>query len=213
MTPTAALIRSKRRCSMMITDEHVELATVERMRDMLENVHDDYEVTHAYALFTTILCWVMQRIRTDGKSQTDLRARSVLDTLEKEPISDQPWQICTKGADDQQRVQGFPRCDLFPKFDGLTAATFLTALRNATAHGDARNIRPVNEGDILVGYEFRCSGCRESKRGRATWCGKIVLKRRDMQRIGIALADRFCKAIEDHRVGFKDVAQSIREEA
>lgn len=199
---------------MMITDEHMEWATVHRMRDMLENVHDDYKVTHTYALFTTILCWVMQRIRTNGADRIDQRAQSVLETLENEIISDQPWEIWTNDADDQQLVQDMPRRGPFPEFGGFTAARFLTTLRNATAHGDARNIRPVNRGGILVGHEFRCS---EKGQRRVTWHGKIVLERRDMKRIGIALADRYCKAFADPRDGgvdlyFKAEARSIRED-
>ena len=183
------------------------------MRDMLVNVHDDYKVTHTYALFTTILCWVMQRIRTNGAGRIDRRAQSVLGTLENELISDQPWGIWTIGANDQQLVQDIPRRGPFPEFDGFTAARFLTALRNATAHGDARNIRPVNRGGILVGHEFHCS---EKEKKRVIWRGNIVLERRDMQRIGIALADRYCEALADPRDGevsqyFEAEARSIRE--
>lgn len=197
----------------MITDEHMEWATVDRMRRMLTDVRGDYKVTHTYALFTTILCWVMQRIRTNDAGQIDRQAQSVLGTLEKEPISDKPWEICTRGADDQQLVQGFHRHGPFPDFDGFTAARFLAALRNATAHGDARNITPVNRGGILVGHEFSCS---EKKGGCETWSGKIVLKRRDMQRIGKALADCYCAALADRRNGgtdpnFEADARKIRE--
>ena len=201
---------------MMITDEDMEWATVDRMRGMLVKVHDDYKVTHTYALFTTILCWVIQRIRTSGAGRIERRAQSVLETLKNELISDQPWGIWTIGADDQQLVQDIPRRGPFPEFDGFTAARFLTALRNATAHGDARNIRPVNRGNILVGHEFHCSETDE--RRRVTWHGQIVLERRDMQRIGIALAVRYCEALADHRDGgvspdFEANARSIREEA
>ena len=98
---------------MMITDEHMEWATVHRMRDMLVNVHDDYKVTHTYALFTTILCWVMQRIRTNGNGRIDRRAQSVLETLEKELISDQPWEFPTIGATDQKWFKTFPDMALF----------------------------------------------------------------------------------------------------
>ena len=121
---------------MMITDEHMEWATVHRMRDMLVNVHDDYKVTHTYALFTAILCWVMQRIRTNGIGRIDRRAQSVLETLKNEFISDQPWGIWTIGANDQQMAQDIPRHGPFLEFDEFTAARFLTALRNATAHAD-----------------------------------------------------------------------------
>ena len=35
---------------MEITEDQIEWATVERMREMLVNVHDEYKVTHTYAL-------------------------------------------------------------------------------------------------------------------------------------------------------------------
>ena len=156
----------------------------------------------------------MQRIRTNGAGRIDRRAQSVLGTLENELISDQPWGIWTIGANDQQIAQDIPRHGPFLEFDEFTAARFLTALRNATAHGDARNIRPVNRGNILVGHEFHCS--EKNERRVVTWHGKIVLERRDMRRIGIALADRYCEALADLRDGevgqyFEAEAQSIRE--
>lgn len=200
---------------MMITDEHMEWATVDRMRQMLVNVHDDYKVTHTYALFTTILCWVMQRVRANGNEELDHRAQTVLAALEDEPVSAEPWGIFTTDADNGQSELEPPRLGPFTKFDGFTAARFLTALRNAVAHGDARNIRPVNRNEILVGHEFHCS---EKDRGQVIWRGRIVLERRDMRRIGVALADRFCEALAGSRgdnshASFKQEAQEIREAA
>ena len=64
-----------RETHMEITEDQMEWATVHRMREMLVNVHDKYKVTHTYALFTTILCWVMQRIRSSGIEDLDKRAR------------------------------------------------------------------------------------------------------------------------------------------
>ena len=178
---------------MRISQEQMEWATVDRMRDMLVNVHEDYKVTHTYALFTAILCWVMQRIRSQGHSALDRRARSVLAVLENEEISDAPWDIWTRR--DQVREPGVRRPGPFTDFDGFNAARFLIALRNATSHGDARNIRPVNKNDFLVGHEFRCS--EKYRRGRITWQGRIILDRRDMRRIGTAVADRFCAALSE----------------
>ncbi len=200
---------------MMINDEHMEWATVDRMRDMLVNVHDDYKVTHTYALFTTILCWVMQRVRTSGNGHLDRQARSVLAVLKNEQISDQPWEIWTTENNERHEVQDLPPHGPFKDFDDFNAARFLTALRNATSHGDARNIRPINRGGFLVGHEFRCS---KKERGRVIWRGRIVLERRDMRRIGIALANRYCEALADRRDGgvglhFEADARTIREEA
>jgi hypothetical protein len=48
-----------------ITKDHVEWAVVDRLRRMLveEPPHPKFNVTQTYALFTTILCWMMERIR------------------------------------------------------------------------------------------------------------------------------------------------------
>lgn len=55
-----------------ITDANKEYATVERMRDMLNSIKaaEPYKVTLSYALFTSILCWSVQRLRS-----ADPRAR------------------------------------------------------------------------------------------------------------------------------------------
>jgi hypothetical protein len=199
----------------MITDEHMEWATVHRMREMLVNVHDDYKVTHTYALFTTILCWVMQRVRAGGQDHINQRARALFQELQNEQISDAPWSIWTDAGHHHHDARRFRPVGPFPEFQGFDAARFLTALRNATAHGDARNIRPFNRDEILVGHQFRCT---EKDRRRVTWQGTIILERADMRRIGIALADRFCAALsgdqhERERPYFEGEAGRIREEA
>lgn len=198
---------------MEITDEQMEWATVRRMREMLIDVHDGYKVTRSYTLFTTILCWVIQRVRSNGAGQLDRKARSVFKRLQTEQISDKPWQIWTGGNNRATEAQRFRLGGPFEDFEGFNAARFLTALRNATAHGDARNIRPVNRNNVLVGDEFACT-----ERGNPSWSGAIVLGRTDMCRIGVALADRFCAALsegrnEEHRLHFEEEASLIREEA
>lgn len=191
---------------MKITDEKMEWATAHRMRDMLVNVHDDYKVTHSYALFTTILCWIMQRVRATGHADIDRRARALLHELQNEQISDPPWSIWTDGERPNAEGRRFPMRGRFTDFRGFDAARFLTALRNATAHGDARNIRPVNRNGLLIGHEFRCT----ERDGQPPWRG--------MRRIGIALADRFCAALsapheDQDRLHFEGEANRIREEA
>ena len=196
---------------MEITDEQMEWATVHRMREMLIDVHDGYKVTHSYALFTTILCWVIQRVRSNGAGQLD--RKSVFKRLQTEQISDASWQLWTGGNNPPTEARRFRLGGPFEDFEGFDAAKFLTALRNATAHGDARKIRPVNRNNILVGYEFACT-----ERGNPTWSGTIVLGRTDMRRIGVAFADRFRAALseggnEEHRLRFEEEASLIREEA
>jgi hypothetical protein len=51
-----------------ITKVHVEWAVVGRLRLLLEETpHKKFNVTQSYALFTSILCWVLQHIRTPDK--------------------------------------------------------------------------------------------------------------------------------------------------
>jgi hypothetical protein len=175
---------------MMITDEHLEYATVERLRQMLVDVHDDYRVTHSYALFTTILCWVMQRIRANGNDPVDVRARSVHRILQRQRIEDEPWSVVTAAFDDGHDG---PAYGPFVDFAGFTADRFLPVLRNATAHGDGRNIKPINQNGWLIGHEFGCN--ERNERRQVIWRGTIVLLRSDMRRIGCALADLYCQAL------------------
>ena len=73
-------------------------------------------------------------------------------------------------------------------FDGQTIEQVLVNLRNAVAHGDARNVRPFNSGAILVGFTFNCAD-------RNGWNGQITLLRSDMRGIGTELATRYRDAI------------------
>ena len=114
---------------MEITEDQMEWATVHRMREMLVNVHDKYKVTHTYALFTTILCWVMQRIRSSGIEDLDKRARSVHETLSEEPISEKPWNISTTVK--ARATHARPGYGPFTDFDGFDAAQLMEVLRNA----------------------------------------------------------------------------------
>lgn len=151
-----------------ITDDVAEYATVQRLSKMLCTAKEDYRATESYALFTAILCWVMQRIRVDdGQNEpADECARSVQEYLKNQYISDSPWNV--------ERV------------GNLSAFDFFMKLRNAVAHGDARSIRPVNRNSILVGHEFLL--CERGREHIAT----VQLERRDMQRLGTSLAKCFC---------------------
>ena len=200
---------------MEITDEMLEWATVGRMRDMILKIDDDYEVTHSYALFTAILCWVMQRIRSTGTSPIDRRAQSVLVTLENELITSSPWRIATFVDGDPKNIRDITQPVSVPGFEGFTVSRFLTTLRNAAAHGDARNITPVNRNQVLIGHNFHCS---ESENGKVVWRGNIILDGATMRRIGAELAHRFCDALASRDDGnvnpnFEVEAKSIREKA
>lgn len=156
-----------------------EYATVERLALMLRDVSEPYKTTETYALFTAILCWVVQRVRTpqqDGSLHARL-ARGVADTFQEQRILGSPprltgMQVLANGDVDEGQL-GF-----------ATALDVLIAFRDAVAHGDARGVKPVNENGYLTGHEFRlrCAG--------QTY--HVRLRRRDMAALGCDVAEAFC---------------------
>ena len=169
-----------------ISGESKEFATVQRLGEMLRNIpaREPYRVTLTHALFTSILCWSVQRLRAP-----EPRAHEAWTQLEGEPVEDAPWSVPVDPAQKPQARGVGP----FPEFQGFSSARLLVALRNAVAHGDDRRIAPWNRGDSLVGHKFTC--VETDKRGRKTFRGTIILLREDMRRIGCALADRHCEAL------------------
>jgi hypothetical protein len=197
-----------------ITDDHVEWAVVGRLRRLLEEPpHQEFNVTQAYALFTTILCWVMQHVRIPEKATTsdnDLSARDLFRTLSGMTIADDPWRVYIKPAERIELV-GSRRITIPgpSNFEHHTAGRFLINLRDATAHGDARNVKPFNfpirSEQLLVGFRFTCAEYRDPKdRKRITWQGTITLLESDMRRIGGALAKYYCDAIRRHEPHHRD---------
>lgn len=145
-----------------ILEHAFEYETVRRLGDMLRTTKEDYKATESYALLTTIVCWVVQRVRTPANRNgpDDVLAREVGIALQGVRISDAPWE-----------VHGLP---------AMTAYEFFIEFRNAVAHGDARKIKPLNEGDVLTGQIIPIAG------------QQVKLRRAAMQRLGCALADLFC---------------------
>lgn len=195
---------------MEITDEHLEWATVHRLREMLAAVNEDYKVTSTYALFTAILCWVAQRIRSQGDGPIDLRARGLYDELALEKAVDPPWGLSAEGEHPQFLGFNFtPRSGIAGVAE-LPISDLLIALRNAVAHGDARKILPINHNGWLVGQRFLVRATDD--RRRLLWTGEVNLRRADMRRIGETLAARFCGALAHARPHFADDARTVHEE-
>lgn len=155
-----------------IVDKVAEFETVRRLAEMLGTAKEDYKTTESYALFTAILCWVMQRVRTPEHHDNlgDGHARSVGERLKEHRISEEPWQI--------------------GQFENMSAFDFFKHLRDSVAHGDRRRISPLNENSILVGHSFEL----RSHNG-ARLVGTVDLRRKDMRRLGIQLAELFCEAM------------------
>ncbi len=176
-------------------------------------------MTQAYSLFTTILCWVMQRIRIpedEISTPDDEIVRAVLKKLEEASVASDPWQVhpterVVNVGTTRVRVPA-PR-----GFEGHTAKRLLINLRNTTAHGDARKVTPFNVpiggARLLAGFTFTCHE-RDHK-----WEGEITLLESDLRRIGGALTTLYCNALrrsEAHRGDSQfgsNAARSVREVA
>lgn len=200
-----------------IPQEHAEWAVVDRLRRMLEEPEGPFLASQSYALFASILCWVMQHARVHRDYQFtsgDRAASTLLTTLRNEPVTADPWRIWSEPA---ARIGGRGVQVPTPEgFENHSAARALKNLRDAMAHSDARTVQPFNRGHLLMGFEFLCS--ETNRKGDVLWRGRIVLLESDMRRIGCSLADRYCDAIktaseaqQGHRV--EDVAASIMEAA
>jgi hypothetical protein len=148
-----------------ILEHAAEYETVRRLSEMLTSAREDYKATESYALFSTIVCWVVQRARTPANQNRpdDVQAREVGIALQAVRISNAPWS-----------VQELPE---------MTAFDFFTSVRNAVAHGDGRQIRPLNENGFLTGQIVPIAG------------RQLELRRADMERLGCALAELFCTAM------------------
>lgn len=198
-----------------ITAEQTEWAVIDRLRQMLAAPQGDFTTTQSFALFSSIVCWVMQHVRVPieyQRSETDRAAGDLLAQLEKEDLVCEPWKLLidADGRIGRNGVQVPP-----PEgFEGHSVARLLKNLRDAMAHGDARTVRPFNHDRLLVGFTFYCA---EFERRQITWNGKLVLLESDMQRIGCTLASRYCEIIKAARqsgeMDFEYAAASLKEAA
>jgi len=187
-----------------ITRGHAEWAVVDRLRALLnETPHAEYNVTQAYGLCLAVLAWVMQRVRTPenhANSPEDRAAISVKLALEAQGVDALPWGLMTGGADGHEAANG--------DFKGFTAFSFLKWLRDASCHGDARQVFPANSGGSLRGFEFRASARNDRER-------TLVLNERDLRRIGVGLATMYCQALQSAAstspTHFVEDARSMRE--
>jgi hypothetical protein len=155
-----------------IVDYAAEYETVVRLAKMLETVTEEYKATESYALFTAVLCWVVQRARTAPhlNGLGDAEAKSVKAELEGQKIEEAPWLIQNLGE--------------------MSAFDFFKHMRDAVAHGDFRRIRPINENGYLKGHSFELRGNNGNN-----FIASVDLRRADMKRLGCGLAELYCKAM------------------
>ena len=149
----------------------------------------DFSVTETFALYSSVLCWVIQHVRI-GKdvraTSGDARAAELAKELEQVSIIAEPWRIplvprvVTNVAIPEARGYGDHK-----------ALRFLKNLRDAAAHGDARNVEPFHSlgrgaNRKLLGFTFECAEIRDRK---LVWGGEITLLESDMRRIASTLAE------------------------
>jgi hypothetical protein len=187
-----------------IKDQHVEWAVVDRLRCMLASPPpSDFNVTQTYAYFTSILCWTLQHIREDPRAGRAGNLRKLKDSLSKIPIESSPWDVSL--SERCIEVGAAYVCVPRPQnFDDQNAFCFLVHLRNASAHGDSRKIRPFHiphgSNRVLCGFVFRCD--EKKKKGKPKWSGEITLLEGDMRRIGGAIADLYCNTLSSSDTSF-----------
>jgi hypothetical protein len=163
---------------------------------------------------------VTQRIRIrpdDIESVDDQVAHGLCETFSNTSIADDPWRVNVKPLRRIEMVGPYRVTVPAPSnFETHTVARFLINLRDATAHGDARNVRPFNHEHRLIGFSFACAELNRQR--EKTWEGKITLIERDMRRIGGHLAMKYCDALrrsDAHGTDshFESDAASIKERA
>lgn len=205
-----------------ILPEHVEWATVDRMRQMLTLARPGFEVTGTLALFTGILCWTMQRIRTEAH-ETDGLAWKMVDlstSLQNQPfnhfLKTQPKEVFTTSFDraGTSEVVLNSLTDLTKDGKPLSAYSGLVALRNAVGHGDARRLTPINRDGQLLGYRFLCTKAYQAEKNGPwieKWRGTICLDADGMTSIAGELASQFCAALQAGDPRFATDASRVKE--
>ena len=110
----------------------LEYEVVERLAEMLcRTPGRDFSTTEALSYFTTILAWVIQRVK-----KSDEHLGAALKKRWKGLVAgDAPWSLPAPLA------QG----NVFDALDNL---------RNASAHAGRRSSKPINNGQYLVGFEL-----------------------------------------------------------
>jgi hypothetical protein len=192
-----------------ISNDHVEWAVVDRLGQMLDGApHVAFNVTQTYALFTAVLCWVMQRVRTpESRIQTeDDEIAVVLGTkLSEQRLGEDPWTFAAPVG--RALVGGHTIPRLVPEsLENHSVLRFVVNLRDAVAHGDARTVQPFHlrgtagEQHLLAGFTFICRERDRADRRRIGWRGEVTLLESDMRRIGTNLAKSYCEAMRSSKV-------------
>ena len=166
-----------------IADEHVEYAVVKRLKAMLDEPPKTmFNVTQSFALFSTILLWIKNRVwvagnegaRQDWPDQKDHNAHNAREKMRATNIVAHPWLLSTTrprftgGNRERELPLGNPKVNT--DFEEMNAEVFFKWLRDAIAHGDGRTIRPIHNlsngpgKTLLTGFEIVFEERKGSKR-------------------------------------------------
>jgi hypothetical protein len=189
------------------------------MAQMLPADDAEFKLTQSFALFVGILCWCVQRIRSDLGPADPLQ---VAMCKLKENLTIEPFTrfVCLPERCISPNTEiALDECgDLVFNFIAIVDAGgpqdafgTLVALRNSAAHGDARQIKPINSNQVLVGFHISCSGRRANSSER--WEASVALDRHGLSAIARSIADRFCQQIDTTYPGTVCEGQFIREDA
>lgn len=186
-----------------INDDIRNWAPLDRMREMLVEGHGPHDVTYSYALFTGILCWTMQRVRThkdkNGKSKPDYlrkKMRALYDEWEKISIQKYLGEAYFLEISDQLSPHRMRYGDLRVlgnREKPIPAIHALVAIRNGLAHGDDRQVEPEDGSEKLAGYRVYVVQPNDCY---IPFSGEIVLTRASFLGIGEKVASDFCKTID-----------------
>ena len=168
---------------MEIRDEHVDWAVISRLRDMLrDSTNAEFDITQAYAFFSTIILWTTQRMRTqsdDGPG--DEAARRFHERMQKQDFGQFQMR-----REPHHSIDGLPAPE---PIAGAKVSEIMIAIRTGLAHGDGRTVKPLH---------------RKSPTGKVTLVGfhipwgvhaTIILTGPMMVRFGTWLADEFILAL------------------
>ena len=182
-----------------ISEANVEWAVVSRLKAMLDEPPSTrFNVTQSFALFSTVVMWTKNRawVRDDQLGVVDEAARAARKRLRAARICEEPWFLPTiQPQIGLVKPEGLSTSDgvrINADFDADTAEDFFKWLRDALAHGDGRNIKPIHKrsrqepSTLLAGFEI--SSSRPKRR-------ILSLYNADMRRMGSTLADLFCETL------------------
>lgn len=206
---------------------HVEWAVIQRLGSMLNRPPGaEFDVTLSFALFSSIIAWVIQRVRvgndeggdTDQSIAMNKAARAMKAELSNTLIIDQPWHL--------QAVMRHPLVEVNANFElqhkstktnlgftGMKALDFFIWLRDALAHGDARVVSPISQDDrdggkSLIGFKIEVGEKPLPKNGLKK--RRLYLYHADMKRLGVSLAAMFCRYLGGKESEFERLASTVR---